>query len=190
MIKRSDQYFRYPSNLNMLDLATLVSMYRSRGEPVKAPPGDYFACSLSFKLVREAKSWFGLYYTQTSWDQLLSRDSQGYPLTEAELNVLGLAHHLDEHPNSRDFIEKNIGVMPQLGYMIVNDLKSFGFLTEDENHLIHLTDDGMDALQGISRRIYDKKFIPEMLYVNQQRYTNPTPKEVHRSPNASQIDLF
>lgn len=190
MIKRSEIYFRYPSNLNMLDLATLVSMYRNRGEPIKAPSGDYFACSLSLKLIREAKCWFGLYYTQSAWDQLVTRGSQGYPLTEAEMNTLGLAAHMDEHPNSREFVERNIGVMPQMGYMIVNDLKTFGFLAEDDQHLLYLTEHGEDALHGIARRIYDKKYIPEMLYVNQQRYINPGSKEVHKSPNASQIDLF
>ena len=40
----------------MLDLATVVSMYRGRGEPVKAPAGEYFGCAHSFKLVREAKN--------------------------------------------------------------------------------------------------------------------------------------
>lgn len=190
MIKRSEIYFRYPSNLNMLDLATLVSMYRSRGEPVKAPSGDYFACSHSFKLVREAKSWFGLYYTQTSWDQLLTRDSKGYPLTEAEMNILGLAAHLDENPNDRSFIEKNSTVTPQLGYMIVNDLKAFGFLTEDDHAHLHLTHEGVDALNGITRRIYDRKFIPEMLLINHQRYLTPSSGEVHKSSKASQIDLF
>lgn len=190
MIKRSDKFFRYPANLNMLDLATLVSMYRSRGEPIKAPPGDYFACSLSFRLVREAKSWFGLYYTQSSWDQLLTRDSQGYPLTEAELNIMGLAARLDDHAAERAYIERNSGVMPQLAYMIVNDLKTFGFIQEDDTTQLFLTAEGEDALQGIARRIYDRKFIPEMLYVNQQRYINPTQKEIHKPPNASQIDLF
>lgn len=190
MIKRSEVHFRYPSNLNMLDLATLVSMYRSRGEPVKAPAGEYYACSHSFRLVREAKSWFGLYYTQSAWDQLLTRDSQGYPLTEAELNVLGLAAGMDEHPSLREFVEKNVGVMPQLGYMIVNDLKTFGFLVEDADHLLELTAEGEDALQGIARRIYDRKYIPEMLYVNQQRYINPSARDVQRSSSTSQIDLF
>jgi len=190
MIKRSEHYFRYPSNLSMLDLATLVSMYRSRGEPVKAPAGEYFACSHSFRLVREAKSWFGLYYTQSAWDQLLTRDSGGYPLTEAELNALGLAAHQDEHPNTREFIERNIGVMSQLGYMIVNDLKTFGYLVEDEEHHLSLTDTGEEALQGLARRIYDRKFIPEMLYVNQQRYVNPSARDVQRPTGKSQIDLF
>lgn len=190
MIKRSEIYFRYPSNLNMLDLATLVSMYRNRGEPLKAPSGEYFACSHSFKLVKEAKCWFGLYYTQSSWDQLLTRDSKGYPLTEAELNILGLAAHQDENPNSRSFIEKNGMVTPQLAYMIVNDLKSFGFLREDDHSHILLTEDGEDALNGIAKRIYDRKFIPEMLLINHQRYLKPNQSDPHRATKASQIDLF
>jgi hypothetical protein len=190
MIKRSEIYFRYPSNLNMLDLATLVSMYRNRGEPLKAPSGEYFACSHSFKLVKEAKCWFGLYYTQSSWDHLLTRDSKGYPLTEAELNILGLAAHHDENPNSRSFIEKNCMVTPQLAYMIVNDLKSFGFLLEDDHSHLLLTEDGEDALNGLAKRIYDRKYIPEMLLINHQRYLKPNQSDPQKATKASQIDLF
>ncbi|MCH8496132.1 MAG: hypothetical protein LAT57_10965 [Balneolales bacterium] len=193
MIKRSDQYFRYPSNLNMLDLATLVSLYRSRGEPVKAPTGDYLGCAYSFKLVREAKTWFGLHYSQAAWDALLTKNSQGYPLTEAEFNVLGLAAKLDEHPNLRDFIEKNMGITPQLGYMVINDLKTFGFISESESGLISLSASGEDALNGFAKRMYDKKFIPEMLLVNRERYIKPTPsasKEDATVLKGPQIDLF
>jgi hypothetical protein len=189
MLRRSEQYFRYPPNLNMLDLASLVTMYRNRGLPVKSAPGEYFACSMSFKLVREAKNWFGLHYAQTSWDALLTKDSQGYPLTEAEMNVLGIAAHWDATPHTRDFAEKNCGVTPQLGYMIVNDLKSFGFISEDENTLLSLTNLGEDALHGIAKRIYDKKFVPDMLLVNRQRYMKP---EISDAPKTKgpQIDLF
>lgn len=193
MIKRSEQYFRYPPNLSMLDLATVVSMYRGRGEPVKAPAGEYFGCAHSFKLVREAKTWFGLYYTQLAWDQLLTKDSGGYPLTEVEMNVLGLAAGRDSHPRTRDYIEKNSGIMPQVGYMIVNDLKTFGFLEETDQAELVLTSSGEDALNGIARRIYEKKFIPEMLLVNRERYVKPTPaatKGDHDASRGPQIDLF
>jgi hypothetical protein len=190
MLKRSDQYFRYPSNLNMLDLATLVSLYRSRGEPVKAASGEYFGCSFSFKLVKEAKSWFGLYYTQPSWDALLTKGSQGYPLTEAEMNVLGIAAHLDEHPQTRQFAENKCGVTPQIGYMIVNDLKTFGFITESEHNVISLTDSGEEALQGIARRIYEKKYFPEMLLVNRERYMKPSTIPDLTKLKGPQIDLF
>lgn len=173
----------------MLDLASLVTMYRNRGLPEKAAPGDYLACSLSFKLIREAKNWFGLYYSQSSWDALLTKDCQGYPLTEAEMNVLGIAAHLDSTPHTRDFAEKNCGVTPQLGYMIVNDLKTFGFIAEDESTQISLTHAGEEALQGIAKRIYDKKFVPDMLLVNRQRYMKP---EITDAPKTRgpQIDLF
>ncbi len=189
MIKRSENYFRYPPNLNMLDLATLVTMYRNRGEPVKAALGEYFGCSHSHKLVREAKSWFGLYYTQSSWDALLTRDSLGYPITEVEMNVLGLAAHLDAHPNTREFAENNIGVMPQLGYMIVNDLKTFGFISENDDGHIALSSEGEDALQGFCKRVYDKKFFPEMLQINQLRYIKPGSSDIPRT-KGPQIDLF
>lgn len=198
MIKRNDNYFRYPSNLNMLDLATLVSLYRSRGEPVKSAAGEYLGCAHSFKLVREAKTWFGLHYAQSSWDALLTKDSQGYPLTEAEMNVLGLASGEGGHPQTREFIEKNLGVIPQLGYMIVNDLKTFGFIeerapNENEPAIIRITVSGRDALQGIARRIYEKKFMPEMLQVNRDRYIKPTPTAIRDAlakPKGPQIDLF
>lgn len=190
MIKRSDQHFRYPPNLNMLDLATLVTMYRNRGEPVKAASGEYFGCAYSFRLVREAKKWFGLYYAQPAWDSLLTKGSQGYPLTEAEMNVLGIAAHLDEHPATRSFAENNCGVPAKVAYMIVNDLKTFGFITEDEHQFLDLTAAGEDALQGIARRIYEKKYIPEMLLVNRLRHMNPsaTPEAVKKT--GPQIDLF
>ncbi|MCC5926801.1 MAG: hypothetical protein JJU41_09610 [Bacteroidetes bacterium] len=193
MIKRNDNYFRYPPNLNMLDLATLVSLYRSRGEPVKSAAGDYFGCAHSFKLVREAKTWFGLHYSQASWDAMLTKDAQGYPLTEAEMNVLGLASGLGGHPQTREFIEKNIGVIPQLGYMIVNDLKTFGFVEEQEGGTLSLSSTGEDALNGIAKRIYEKKFIPEMLQISRERYVKPTPtasKDVGDKLKGPQIDLF
>jgi hypothetical protein len=192
MLKRSESFFRYPPNLNTLDLASLVSMYRSRGEPIKAPAGEYLGCSYSFKLVKEAKTWFGLHYSQPSWDALLTKSSGGYPLTEVEMNALGLAAHLDDYPNSRDFVEKNIGVTPQLGYMIVNDLKSFGFITESEGGFLSLSQSGEEALQGIARRIYEKKFIPEMLLLNRQRYINPKGTQATSEPRTKgpQIDLF
>ncbi len=193
MIKRNDNYLRYPTNLNMLDLATLVSLYRSRGEPVKSASGEYFGCAHSHKLVREAKTWFGLHYSQASWDALLTKDSQGYPLTEAEMNVLGLASGLGGHPTTRDFIEKNVIVLPQLAYMIVNDLKTFGFVSEEEGGVLSLSSTGEDALQGVAKRIYEKKFIPEMLMLNRERYVKPTPTAVRDSSDklkGPQIDLF
>jgi hypothetical protein len=192
MIKRSESFFRYPPNLNMLDLASLVSLYRNRGEPMKANAGEYLGCSYSFKLVKEAKAWFGLHYSQPSWDALLTKGAGGYPLTEVEMNALGLAAHLDEHPNSRDFVEKNIGVTPQLGYMIVNDLKSFGFIIESEGGFLSLSQTGEEALQGIARRIYEKKFFPEMLLLNRQRYLKTGNSQTTSEPRLKgpQIDLF
>lgn len=76
MQKRSDFHFRYPPNIHELDLATMVSMFRSRGEPRKAAPGEYFACAYSKELLKEAKWWFGLYYSQDIWDALLTKGSE------------------------------------------------------------------------------------------------------------------
>lgn len=164
MLKKSDFIFKYPPNLQELDLATMVSMYRDRGEPRKAAPGKYLACAVSHRLLKEAKWWFGLYYSQAAWDSLLTKGSEGYPLTEAELNLLGLVHATEEPPH-REYVEKSIGVLPKLAYLIVNDIKQFGFLQEDEHGYLMITPRGERALQGISRRLYEKRFSPEMLVV-------------------------
>lgn len=189
MIKRTDQFFKYPANLNVLDLATLVTMYRQRGEPRKAPAGDYLACSLTFRLLKEAKWWFGLYYGQQAWDALLTKNSEGYPLTEVELNILGMAGTLEGHESHREFIEKNCGCLSQLSYMVVNDLKQFGFIHENERGNLRLTDSGEKALDGIARRIYEKKFVPDMLHFNQVNMIEPTMAEARKKDNP-QINLF
>lgn len=163
MEKRSDFIFKYPPNIHELDLATMVSMYRARGEPRKAAAGKYLACSVTRNLLKEAKWWFGLYYSQKSWDQLLTRGSEGYPLTETELNVLGLILVSEEEPPHREFIEKHCGVIPKLAYLIVNDLKQFGFIMEDDTGFLMITPRGEKALHGISRRIYERRFSYEML---------------------------
>lgn len=162
MQKKSDLIFSYPPNLQELDLATMVSMYRDRGEPRKAAAGKYLACSVSRRLLKDAKWWFGLYYSQEAWDQLLTKGSEGYPLTEAELNALGLVAASEEPPH-REYVEKNIGVLPKLAYLIINDIKQFGFLQEDESGFLMITPRGERALQGIARRLFGKRFTPEML---------------------------
>ncbi len=189
MLKRTELYFRYPVNLNILDLATLVTMYRSRGEPKKAPAGEYFLCRVTDKLVREAKWWFGTFYSQQAWDKLLTKSSEGYPLTEVELNILGLAMQEDANNKSRDFVEKNCGTLPQLSFMIVNDLKQYGFLEENDEEILQITERGEKALQGIARRIYEKKFVVEMLHINQVTMYEPTVTHAQKKSN-SQIDLF
>jgi hypothetical protein len=163
MKKRSDYHFKYPPNIHELDLATMVSMYRARGEPRKAAPGKYLACTVTRNLLKEGKWWFGLYYSQKAWDSLLTTNSEGYPLTEAELNVLGLTLASREDPPHREYIEKNCGAIPKLAYLIVNDLKQFGFLIEDEHGFLTITPRGEKALQGICRRIYEKRFTIDML---------------------------
>lgn len=163
MQNKSEFIFKYPPNLQELDLATMVSMYRDRGEPRKAAPGKYLACAVSRKLLKEAKWWFGLYYSQTAWNELLTKSSEGYPLTEAELNLLGLIVASESEPPHREYVEKNIGVMPKLAYLIVNDIKQFGFILEDEHGFLRITPRGERALQGVARRLYGKRFSPEML---------------------------
>ncbi|HKJ32119.1 MAG TPA: hypothetical protein VKA34_09840 [Balneolales bacterium] len=189
MLKRTDQYFRYPPNLNVLDLATLVSLYRSRGEPRKAPAGDYFACHVSYKLVKEAKWWFGLYYSQETWDRLLTKGSKGFPLTEIELNILGMAKEPPNEQADRQFIENNTGTLSQLAFLIINDLKQFEFLEEDEHNWLRITKEGEKALDGIAKRIYEKKFVPEMLHINQVNVVEPKVTQAQKKSD-SQINLF
>lgn len=163
MQKRTDFHFKYPPNIRELDLATMVSMFRSRGEPRKAPAGDYLACAFSKELLKEAKWWFGLYYSQSTWDNLLTKGSEGFPLTNVELNVLGHVYMSEEDIPHREFIEKNAGVTEKLAYLVVNDLRAFGFLSEDDSGFLRITPRGEKALHGISRRLYEKRFLPEML---------------------------
>lgn len=168
MEKKSDLIFSYPPNLQELDLATMVTMYRERGEVKKAKPGHYIACSESKKLMKEAKEWFGLYYSQEAWDSLLTKGANGYPLTEAELNALGLVFVNTEEPPHREYVEKNIGTIPKLAYLILNDIKQFGFLNENKDGFLNITPQGERALQGIAKRIYGKPFAPEMLTAYQK----------------------
>jgi hypothetical protein len=163
MQKRSNFHFTYPTNIAELDLATMVSMYRSRGEPRRATPGEYFCCALSHELLKEGKYWFGLYYAQKVWDELVTKGSEGYPLTEAELTVLGLVFMSEDEPPHREYVERNSKVVDKLSYLIVNDLRGFGFLVEDESGYLRITPRGEKALHGIARRMYDKRFLPEMI---------------------------
>jgi len=185
MQKISDFVFSYPPNLQELDLATMVSMYRDRGEPRRAAPGKYLACAVTKKLIKEAKWWFGLYYSQSAWDELLTKGSGGYPLTEAELNALGLVVTSEEPPH-REYVEKNIGILPKLAYLIVNDIKQFGLIEEDNQGFLNITSSGEQALQGIARRIYGKRFIPEMLHAYHQ---DPSLSKEDRAGN-DQPSLF
>ncbi len=188
MDKKSDIHFTYPPNLHELDLATLVSMYRERGIPKKARPGEYFACYHTRMLIKEGKWWFGLYFCQQAWDELLTKSCEGYPLTEVEMNILGMAYTAEDEPPGRDDVEQNSGAVPKLAYMIVNDLKEFGFITLDDQSRILITPRGEKALQGIAKRIYNKKFTAEMLQVSRD---TPRPSiERAKKKDSEQASLF
>ena len=163
MQKRSDFHFSYPPNIHELDLATMVNMFRSRGEPRKAPAGEYLACSISHELLKEGKWWFGLYYSQKVWDALLTKGSEGFPLTPIELNVLGVIYMSEEDVPHREYVEQNAGVAEKLAYLIINDLRVFGFISEDDSGFVRITPRGEKALHGLARRIYEKRFMPEMI---------------------------
>lgn len=188
MDKKSHNHFSYPPNLHELDLATLVSMYRERGIPKKTRPGEYFACYHTGKLIKEGKWWFGLYFSQQAWDELLTKSCEGYPLTEVEMNVLGLAFTAEGEPPQRDDVEQSCGTIPKLSYMIVNDLKEFGFLTIDDQDRLLITPRGEKALQGIARRIYEKKFHPDMLRINHDA-ERPTIERAQKK-DSEQASLF
>lgn len=189
MEKKSQNYFSYPPNLHELDLATLVSMYRDRGIPKKAKPGEYFACTATNKLIKEGKWWFGQHYSQKAWDETLTRGCEGYPLTEVELNVLGLVYAVDNEAPRRDYVEQNSGAVSKLAYMIVNDLKEFGFLSLDDHDRLLITPRGEKALQGLAKQIYGKKFKPDMLRVNQGEVANPKIERASKEDN-EQAKLF
>lgn len=188
MQKRTNSYFQYPANIDELDLANMVNLFRSRGEPRKAPPGEYFACCVSRKLLKQGKHWFGLIYSQDSWDEMLTKGSEGFPLTDVELNVLGMVYNNSPQPIQREVVENNCGVISKLGYLIINDLRSFGFLEETEEGLLMITPRGDKALQGIARRIYEKRFLPEMLKINEHL---PAPEiEQAKRRESDQPSLF
>jgi hypothetical protein len=187
MQKKSDFIFKYPPNLQELDLATMVSLYRDRGEPRRAKPGEYLACTITHKLLKHAKWWFGIYYSQAAWDSLLTKSSEGYPLTEVELNLLGLLLAMENEPPHREFVEQHIGTLPKLAYLIVNDVRQFGFIHEDEHGYLTLTEAGDRALQGICRRVYGRRFLPEMLDLYEQ---DPSFFADKTSSSSDQASLF
>ena len=78
-------------------------------------------------------------------------------------NVLGLVYTSEDEPPHREYVEKKSGVTEKLAYLIVNDLRSFGFFDEDDSGFLRITPRGEKALHGIARRIYQKRFMPEML---------------------------
>lgn len=188
MDEEPNTYFKYPPNLHELDLATLVSMYRERGIPKKARPGEYFACAYSRKLIKEGKWWFGQYYSQKSWDQLLTKSCEGYPLTEVEMNILGMTYAADEEPPHRDKVEQDSGAISKLAYMIVNDLKEYGFISVDDQQRLMITPRGEKALQGIAKRIHGKKFTANML-PDQDEMAKPTIERAKKK-DSDQPSLF
>ena len=60
-------------------------------------------------------------------------------------------------------MERHSQVVDKLSYLIVNDLRGFGFLVEDESGYLRITPRGERALHGIARRMYGKRFLSEMI---------------------------
>ncbi len=132
----------------------------------------------------------GQYYSQEAWNKLLTKSCEGYPLTEIEMNVLGLAQVANEGPPKREYVEQNCGALSKLAYMIVNDLKEFGFLSLNEQDRLMITPRGEKALQGIARRMYDRKFNANMLFVNQANSSRPTLERAQKKEENEQAKLF
>ena len=189
MGKSKPPLLHYPPNLHLLDLATMVTMYRSRGEPRRASPGKFLACSHSLELIREGKWWFGLYYSQRSWDELITRNSGGYPMTHAEFIALGKIKSTAD-PCYREFLEVQIGVSPKLGYLILNDLRQFGFLDEDAQGVLSLTPSGDKALDGVSRRLFGKRFSPDQLQETEVARESATGEKSSGGTVTNQVSLF
>jgi hypothetical protein len=188
-MEKSDLCFKYPVNLNMLDLATLVNMYRSRGIPSKPEPGGFFCCPVTHRLVKEAKNWFSIHYSQAGWDLLLTPGCNGYPLTSVEFNIMGVIHSLPKSEVNREKLESSCGVVGQLAHIIINDLRAFGFIEEDEHGHFELSMDGDKALQGFAKRVYEKRFSPEMLLIKRTNIAEPKIDKA-RKANEDQISLF
>lgn len=171
-MKSEQNCFQYPPNIRTLDLASLVSIYRSRGEPYTVPATEAVACCVTRRLLKHSKRWFGLHFSQKAWDALLTTGSEGYPLTEVEFNVMGLVKAPPQPRISREFIEQNCGIVSQLGFLIFNDLRQFGFIDEPEEHIFELSQRGEIALDGLSRRLFDTGFKPDLLWIHNNKLSS------------------
>lgn len=97
---------------------------------------------------------------------MLTTGCEGYPLTEVEFNVMGLVKAPPQPRISREFIEQNCGIVSQLGFLIFNDLRQFGFIDEPEDHIFELSHRGEIALDGLSRGLFDTGFKPDLLWIH------------------------
>lgn len=152
----------YPGNLQSLDLATMVHLFRNRGEPRRAAGGDYFFCVNSLDLVKEARNWFGVHIGIQAWDRMMTPHSNGYPLTAVEIRLLGSIRYCEGQCRPRSDLESEAEVHPQLLSLIIRDLIQFGFLT-DEDSLLRVSADGERALHGYSRHYFGKTYYPGLL---------------------------
>lgn len=191
-------FFQYPLNMNQIDLASLILLYRSRGEIVNASPSSFLCCALENRLVKQAKAWFGKVYSQEAWDRMLTKDAQGYPLTPYELHILGYAANKSHTTHyKREFIDRYLEIPNSFGYVLINDLINFGFLEADEVFL-RITDNGEKALHGLSRRLFKMRYKEEMLphlsgYIlptNTKHLPRSSKKSDPYNDKKSQVSLF
>jgi hypothetical protein len=120
---------------------------------------------------------------------MLTKSCEGYPLTEVELNILGLVMAANNEPSKRDYVEQHSNTIPKLAYMIVDDLTKYDFLSLDDHSRLMITPRGEKALEGIAHRIYSRKFSADMLAVSRDKSSNLT---IERAPKKEdeQTDLF
>lgn len=187
-------FFQYPVNMSQIELASLILMYRGRGEVIKASPSSFLCCALENRLIKQAKSWFGKVYSQEAWDRMLSPDALGYPLTPLELHILGYASQTQGNQTyTRDVVDRYLDLPPSFGYVLINDLISFGFLQANDNYLL-ITELGEKAMNGLSRRLYKKRYKQDMLphisgHILPVYHKSPK-KSVNDKEGKSQASLF
>ncbi|HBD42775.1 MAG TPA: hypothetical protein DC011_03620, partial [Bacteroidetes bacterium] len=133
------------------------------------------------------KWWFGLYYCQSSWDSLLTKNAKGVPMTPTEFLAMGKIATSQE-PVYREFLEVQLDVSPKLSYLLLNDLKQFGFVLEDPQSVLTLSLDGEKALDGLSRRLFEKRFQPDLLFDTLD--ADSSSSNTSRASTVNQVSLF
>ena len=132
MEKKSNHIFSYPPNLQELDLATLVNLYRERGEVLKALDGKLRGLR-NHKKTAEGGQIVVWSFLQPGRLGLSPYKKLGRLSINGSRNERpGLVYSNRKEPPHREFVEKNIGTLPKLAYLIINDIKQFGFIKEDE----------------------------------------------------------
>jgi hypothetical protein len=189
-----DVFFNYPANIHQIELANLILIYRSRGEVVQASPSNYLCCAADDILIKQGKTWFGKTFSQDAWDRMITPYSNGYPLTPYEMHILGYASFKHNGENfTKQEVESCLKLSSSFVYVLINDLVGFGFIELQDEKLI-INETGEKALQGISRRIFKKRYREEMLPHISGHILPPNKQKNRKSGSSSdpnsQVTLF